>query len=127
MESKKRVSKLLKKHFKSIKFLFFFPDFLQLQGWGGWVRPNLENSRFFFSEPFPYCVDSSSTLCNEKVFQNLRWCNNKIILKTRWICFLHIRLLTTQVIHFLVVKLLAKSKLNSLPYNHTDHPPTTHP
>ena len=29
-----------------------------------------------------------------------------------------------------VVKLLAKSKLKSLPYNHTDHPPThplTHP
>ena len=47
-KNKKRVSKLLKKHFKSIKFLFFFPDFSRLQGWGGWVRPNLENSRFFF-------------------------------------------------------------------------------
>ena len=47
-QKKKRVSKLLKKHFKSIKFLFFFPDFSRLQGWGGWVRPNLENSRFFF-------------------------------------------------------------------------------
>ena len=25
----------------------------------------------------------------------------------------------------IIVKLLAKSKLKSLPYNHTDHPPTT--
>ena len=25
-----------------------------------------------------------------------------------------------------IVKLLAKSKLKSLPYNHTDHPPTHH-
>ena len=42
---KKKASKLLKKHFKSI---IFFPDFSRLQGLGGWVRPNLENSRFFF-------------------------------------------------------------------------------
>ena len=46
-------SKLPKNHFRTIKILFFFPDFPQLQVWGGWVRPNLENSRFFF-EPFTF-------------------------------------------------------------------------
>ena len=55
MEAKKRkglkiAQKTLKNHKKK-----FSPDFSRLQGWGGWVRPNLENSRFylFFFEPFP--------------------------------------------------------------------------
>ena len=42
-------SKLPKNYFRTIKILFFFPDFLRLQEWDGWVRPNLKNSRFFFN------------------------------------------------------------------------------
>ena len=46
--SQKKGLKIAQKHFKSI---IFFPDFSRLQGWGGLVRPNLENSRFFFLNP----------------------------------------------------------------------------
>ena len=51
---KKRVSKLLKKHFKSIKFLFFFPDFSRLQGWVGQTKSG--KFQIFFFEPFPKVV-----------------------------------------------------------------------
>ena len=63
---KKRVSKLLKKHFKSINF--FFPDFSRLQGWGGWVRPNLENSRFFF-----FFLKPSLMILDWKMAQKLKF------------------------------------------------------
>ena len=49
MESKKRVSKLLKKHFKSIKI--FFPDFLRLQGWVGGSDQIWKIPDFFFLNP----------------------------------------------------------------------------
>ena len=40
-------SKLPKNHFRTIKILFFFSRFSAITRLGGWVRPNLENSRFF--------------------------------------------------------------------------------
>ena len=47
--SQKKSLKIAQKHFKSI---IFPPRFFAITG-VGWVRPNLENSRFFFFEPFP--------------------------------------------------------------------------
>ena len=79
-------SKLPKNHFRTIKILFFFPDFLRLQGWGGWVRPNLENSRFFFFfEHFPYHIITQTSyivlnimlMTNENPFQNPKNLNLK--------------------------------------------------
>ena len=67
MESKKKkkVSKLLKKHFKSIKFLFFFQIFHDYRGGVGgsdqiWKIPD------FFFEPFP-----NKETKNKEIFASL--------------------------------------------------------